>query len=357
MDDAGSGLEQSFAYQVAAAEAFGSPFAAASLRIMLGDIQAGGPFARLTQAWRAESTRALIKAAAPLRLLGGLHYLALSDLAPGLAAEFPAARPRTDPVALGREIVGAGEAHGDILSKFAASPPQTNEVRRSIGLLGGFLTVAQRTGAPLRCLEIGASAGLNLNWDRYFYDLGGLGRWGDPDSPLRLETDWGGGPPPLLGAARVAERAGCDRAPLDLSDPDQALRLQAYVWADQSDRLARLRAAITIARRHPPPVEIADAAVWAERMTAPRTGMATVLYHSVVWFYLGTETQGAIQAAIRRAAAAANAQAPFAWLRMEPQSADPGALMGLRLTLWPGGVDRMLASVHPHGACVSWASA
>ena len=46
------------------------------------------------------------------------------------------------------------------LAAFMAHEPQTNEVRRSICHIGGFLEVALATGLlPLRCFEIAASAG------------------------------------------------------------------------------------------------------------------------------------------------------------------------------------------------------
>ena len=230
-------------------------------------------------------------------------------------------------------------------------------MRRSLCLIGGFLTVARETGLPLRCLEIGASAGLNLNWDRYAYDLGPLGAWGDPASPVRIDGEWTGEAPPFDVACEVAERAGCDRAPVDVADADQALRLQAYIWADQPERLARLRGAITLARRFTPALEAEDAGVWSRRMASPRPGLATVLFHSVVWSYLPHETREGVRQAIRAAAAEARPDRPFAWLKMEPVSADPAAPMDLRLTLWPGGAERYLARVHPHGANVSWLGA
>jgi hypothetical protein len=352
--DPWAGLDGAFNFQIATSEAMGSPFTAEVMRIMLADARAGGPFAGLVQPWLGQDARALIEAAAPLRLLGGLNSLVLSGADPALAAEFPAAKPQTDPAALRQRLVEAASAHADVLARFRLSPPQTNEVRRSLCLIGGFLTVAGETGLPLRCLELGASAGLNMNWDRYRYDLGPLGAWGDPASPVLIDGEWEGPSPPFAVQARVAERAGCDQAPIDVADPEQALRLESFVWADQPDRIARLRGAIDLARRFPPPIAAEDAGAWARRVVKPQAGVATVLYHSVVWSYLSAETRAEVEAAIRFAGEAASAEAPFAWLRMEPET---GAAMSVRLTSWPGGTERGLAHVHPHGAKVLWLGA
>jgi hypothetical protein len=119
-------------------------------------------------------------------------------------------------------------------------PVQTNERARCAGLLGGFLEIARRSGLPLRLLEVGASAGLNLRFDSYRDE-----RWGPADSGVvrsRLS-----GRPPLDGSVRVVARAGCDARPVDPCSEEGRLTLTAYVWADQQERLERLRAALTVA--------------------------------------------------------------------------------------------------------------
>lgn len=152
----------------------------------------------------------------------------------------------------------------------------------------------------------------------------------------------------------MVSRAACDQAPLDVNDDDTALRLQAYVWADQPARLARLRGAIAIARSTPATVEAADAGAWTESRLAPSEGRATVLFHSVMWQYMPRETQKTVSEAIHTAASAATAAAPFAWLRMEPDPSQEGFPMAVRLTIWPDGQNYHLANVHPHGAWVEW---
>jgi hypothetical protein len=283
----------------------------------------------------------------PLRFIGALHDLVLGEDAPEFAGAFPG-----DADAVIRRLPDLLERRSAAIASFMTTPPQTNEVNRSTCLLGGFLTVAKETGLPLRTFELGASAGLNLNWDRYAYDLGEVGRWGDPASPVKLGARWRGAPPPLEAEIRVLERRGVDRDPIDLRQPLAARRLQAYVWPDQAQRLGRLRAAIALALQAGVVVEQADAADWAERRVDLAPGATSVLYHSIVWQYLPPATQARLLSVIRRAADEASDQAPFAWLRMEADASFRRC--ELKLDLWPRGEGRLLANVHPHGAEVEW---
>jgi hypothetical protein len=81
-----------------------------------------------------------------------------------------------------------------------------------------------------------------------------------------------------------------------------------------------------------------------------------VLYHSIAWEYFPEETKVQIQAAVEAAGQRADAESPFAWLRLEPPAgaAPGGAQPELRLTLWPGGRERCLAQAHTHGPPVRW---
>lgn len=337
-------------FQAKACRGLGSAFSGELLdRAIAGEL---GPLDGLFAPWNGQGASRHLKEATPLRLLGFLHAVALAEPDGALARQYPAATGRPDWSALaeaGRAIL---RERRDEAAAFMASPPQTNEVGRSFCLAPGFQVIAARTGLPLRLFEIGASAGLNLRFDRYAYDFAGQA-WGEPGSAVRLDNDWRG-PPPPLAAVEVVERAGCDQAPVDVADPAQALRLQAYVWPDQARRLARLRGAIAIATANPARLAKADAALWTAARFKPRAGTASVLYHSVMWQYMPQDTQQAVRAAIEGAGAAAGPDSPVAWLRMEPNPDRPQWPMELRLTLWPGGGEQHLADVHPHGTWAEW---
>ena len=340
-------LERMFRTQAEICASFGSPFYAALAGRVAGDLGELGP---IFAPWQGQTIEALLGAAVSLRFLGALHDLALSGDDPAVSAAFP---PVSDADAAWEAARMAIARDPERFEAFMAHEPQTNEVRRSACLLPGFLTVAAETGLPLACLELGASAGLNQLWNRYAYDYGEAGRWGDPASPLTLDSAWTGPAPPWGARVEVASTAACDRKPIDLADPLLRRRLKAYLWPDQTERIVRFDAAVGMALAAGTRVERADAAEWTLARAAPREGLATVVFHSIFWQYLPAETQAALRAALETHGAVATPTAPLAWLRMEPVEGQAFPIE-LRLTLWPGGEDRKLATVHAHGANVTW---
>jgi hypothetical protein len=345
-------LSRAMRLQSEACVRLGSPFYGALLLLIADDIDAGGPAAVLMAPWAKADLKALFDDAVQLRLLGALHDLVLSGDEPALSAAWPQSGRETDPQAAWAAARGALVRWRDRVADFMTHEPQTNEVGRSAGLAPGFLTISAETGLPIRAFEIAASAGLNQNWDRYAYRFGEAA-WGDPHSPVQIVVEWTGPAPPTDAAVQVIERAACDRRPIDLTDSVQRRRLLAYVWPDQLERLTRIRAAIDLALELGVTVETADAIDWTARTAAPRPGAVTVVYHSVFWQYMPPASQTALARTIADLGAQATAEGPFAWLRMEPPP-DQMSSMEVRLTLWPGGQDRILATIHPHGAWVKW---
>ena len=293
-------------------------------------------------------------AAYPIRLLGGVHRMVLSGAAPTLAAHFPTTGGDGDAQAAWPHYRALLATRPEPLLDTLTRPPQTNEVGRSASLAGGLAVVAGRTGLPLRLLEIGTSAALNLRLDRYWYEQGGAG-WGDPDSAVRFVDLWSPARPPFEAAVVIATRRGCDRDPIDASRDEAALTLLSYVWPGQEARFDALRDALAIAAAFPVDVDRADADVWLPRQLADvHEGHATVVMHSVFWQYLATETQDSIVASLGAAGDRATCDAPLAWLRLEPSA--KGTSTELRLTTWPGGDEALLAKAGFHAGPVRWLS-
>jgi hypothetical protein len=339
-------LVAAFEAQAQACAAAGSPLYGALLNGAAADLAAGGAVADVV----ADDDEEPYTSALALRFMGAVHRLVLEGRAPELAARYPTVGgvpERSDPVPL---LLATVAEHRAELRQRLPAGVQTNEVGRSAVLVGGYARVAARCGLPLRLLEIGASAGLNLRFDHYHYDTG-PGRFGDPTSPVRFQGVWEGDPPDLSAPLQVAERRGCDRCPVDPTTEEGRITLLSYVWADQADRVARLEAAIEVARRVPASIERSDAAPWLEaHLAVPAPGTATVVAHTIVVQYLTPQGRRRVLAAIEAAGAGAHDGAPVAWLRMEPA----GERAELRLTTWPGGHEELMASAGYHGRPIRW---
>jgi hypothetical protein len=340
-----------FARQARYCDEHGSVFTARLLRGLIRAIREEAPILQTVATWQGDP----MNDALPLRVAGALHALVLDGDAPELARHYPGGDREGDEPGLQLAAVDALTSHAHVLSDYLASPPQTNEVGRSAVLLGGFMAIAAQTGLPLRLFELGASAGLNMNWDRYRYCLDNE-VMGDASSSLTLTPIWQGELPPAV-LPEVVARAACDRSPIDLSSAAQRRRLRAYVWADQSSRLQQLNAALDVAARHPVHVEQADAPEWTEHMLAAPLpeGVATVIYHTIFWTYLPAEAQARIESAIRKAGQAATVSAPLAWLRLE--LSDFHSHPRLLLSLWPGPQNLHLADAQAHGNAIFWHAA
>ncbi|HXW46682.1 MAG TPA: DUF2332 family protein [Streptosporangiaceae bacterium] len=326
----------------------GSPLYGDLLAWAAEDLLDGGPVADLL----AGHFDARPSSVLALRMLGGAHALALSGRAPGLAAWYPSAGGQVDaepgsPHAWAALRQTLAEQR-DALLPWLERPPQTNEVGRAAALIGGLLYLVADASLPVRLVEVGASAGLNLRAD-LFCVLGDSGSYGDPLSPVVLTHAWQGCAPPD-GVVRVIERTGGDLAPLDPVTPEGRLTLTAYVWPDQADRLARLRGAFAVAEQVPADLR-AESATDTVARTELADGTWTVLWHSIFRQYLDQDQRSELADGVARLAAAATRQARFAYLYLE-QTRSGGC--PVTLTTWPGGQRMVLGSASPHGIPVDW---
>lgn len=259
------------------------------------------------------------------------------------------------PADTAERIVAALHRHAAALLPWLDGPPQTNEAGRSWAYAAAMLWLAAQ-GCPdtFALYELGSSAGINLMLAHYRFDLGGVGV-GPQGAKMRINPDWRG-PAPPDARFRIIAAEGCDVRPVDLTDPAQALRLRAYIWPELTERFARLDAAIDLARESKPRIANKGAGDFvAEMLARPATpGVTRLVVHSVVWQYLSAGERAAITAAIEAAGAAATADTPLAWVRLEANRDTHRHELTVRH--WPGGAEaRNLATAHPHGAWVEWA--
>lgn len=184
--------------------------------------------------------------------------------------------------------------HRDELSDLLRSRrTQTNEPGRCAVLLPVFGQLPQ----PLALLEVGAAAGLCLLIDRYGYEYEGRRLGGDR---VVFECTPHGSVPLPDKLPEVVWRAGIDLEPIDLDSADAVRWLEMLVWPEEHDRLARLRAAIEIAREERPQVIQGNLLDRLQDVAAEAPRDATlVIFHTAVLAYLSAAERERFQDQVR----------------------------------------------------------
>lgn len=350
MDDGtsfGGNVREAFDNQIGYCEQNDATITARIVRALRDalDDGAAGPFLSRIRDWPGVA----LADGLPLRAAGALHGLHLSGRAPVLAAIY--AGHAADDLATVRDVASA---NSEWLLPWLDGPPQTNEAGRSSGFAAAMLWLADQGLPPsFEPFEIGSSAGINLMMDRFAWDLGGV-RVGVSDPVLTLKPGWRGAAPPSR-PIRIGTPVGCDISPLQLTDPEEALRLKAFIWPEHTERFHRLEAAIAEAARRPPALIRMRAADFVEQQLSAEQaeGTTRVLVHSIVWQYLPEGEKQRITAAMEAAGARATRDRALAWIALE---ADRVAMAhGLQVRFWPSrGETHRLAAAHAHGAWLKW---
>lgn len=223
---------------------------------------------------------------------------------------------------------------------------QTNEPGRCATLLPLFCQLRQ----PLALLEVGAAAGLCLLVDHYAYDYGGelLG-----DDGVVFECALHGDVPVPRRLPEVVWRAGIDLEPIDLDDLDAVRWLEALVWPEEHDRMARLRSAVEIARKERPRVVRANLLDAMDDLAAEAPRDATlVVFHTAVLAYLTWAERERFTSQVRRTRAQ--------WISSEGANVVPGLpiprvtpVNGSYFVIGSNG-QRSVAFCDGHGRWLQW---
>jgi hypothetical protein len=300
----------------------------------------------------------------PLMMLAAVHDLVLAGQLPELAAVYRGDGPVDAAPPLFRAAV---LDHRDyVLGVLHERYVQTNECGRASPLALGLAAAAASVGEPDALIDAGASAVLNLLYDRYRLEVGDHGVWGDPGSPVVCGCVVRGRPSRPVRFVDVRLRVGLDRAPVDIADPSGARWLLACTWPD-TGRLERTRAAIDIAASSPPDIRTGDLVTGIGPLLDELDGNRPVcVVTSWTLGYLDAEQRKGFVEAL----AGAGAARPIAWLSLEHPGTVRGidgataptmtftagpSLVGLT-TFGPDGIEsqRALAHVHPHGSALEW---
>ena len=336
-----------FLFQAGIARQMGSEFMARLFEATSRQLHVAPGTAQMIAEWPGDPRADNVA----LRLGGGLHALARKQATTGLAALYRNLDGDFD------QVVAEVMRQEDVaIAEWLRSTPQTNEVGRSAAIWAALLVAATRHPPTFELLELGSSAGLNLNLDLYGYELGGQ-RSGDPRSPVVLKPEWRGAPPPPPASINIRGARGVDLAPLDVRDAAARDGGAASGGRDAPARAAGGARARASAAGHPPAVDHGDAAAWiVNQLAVAQDQLVTrVVFHSIVLQFLSDAARTEVTEAIKAAGHRATAERPLVWIVFEWDPARKAAV--LSLTSWPDGVSHELATCQVHGGWIDWAGA
>ena len=295
---------------------------------------------------------------APNMLFAAVQYLLLSENQHPLAAHYPiiSGEPRPSTPAFPRFRDFCLQHRDRIVELIATRRTQTNVVRRCTCLLPAFSIVCQETPSPLALIDLGASAGLNLNFDRYAYsyqrDSREVLQWGPTEARVRLEAELRGDGvlPPIPSSIPMASRDGIDLDPVDLANPDQLLWLRALIWPEHLERHQQLIDAAAEFEHDDIRMHAGDASRVLPALieSVPREH-ALVVYSTIALYQFPRESRQRIVDTLNHASAAR----PVWQIALEGN--DPE----LSITCYRNRVGKteLLADASPHGWWIEWRSA
>ncbi|MXV62325.1 DUF2332 family protein [Natronorubrum sp. JWXQ-INN-674] len=291
----------------------------------------------------------------PELLLAAVHSLLLDGRDHPLVDFYPSCGGTAedgDPVPSFRDFCATNEDR--LRSIVATRRCQTNDVGRSAVLRPAFEYVAETAGTEtVAQIELGSSAGLNLNWDRYRYEYIDDGAVGPSDAPVTIETAVRGDrrPPVSRAVPTVAYRRGIDLNPLDASVEADARWLRALIHPNRVRRHDRLEAALEVAREHRPPLTEGDAVddLLSHLSDAPDDA-ALVVYSTHVLYQLEAETLAALRSLLSRY----SRDQRVYWLSIDPDE-DLGT-PAYRLVTFDDGIatETRLARFESYGKWIRW---
>ena len=289
--------------------------------------------------------------AIPLRFAAALHRVVLEGKDDRLARHYPSVggKPREDFTA---DVIAYMRDHIEEIDSALTQHVQTNEIGRSVVPLVISHWITQFGVTQFDYLEIGASAGLNVNFDKYYACYGHL-RMGDPASTVRFMGDWFANAPLVpKTSAQIQRRRGVDISPLHITDSDEQKRLLSFIWPDQIHRFTRTQQALDIASSHPVVIDQESAELWIAPQLDISQNRPTVVFHSIVWQYLGRDRQAKLRDVLAQKGRERTQDAPLFWARMEPA----GDVADIRVTVWNGAEQQeyVLATIGYHGQNMTW---
>lgn len=286
-------------------------------------------------------------------LMAAAHLLVLRDPDLPFARFFASVRGEDvePPQGAGAEFGAFCADHRDAITQILRERlVQTNAPGRGAALRLAMHELTHRIHGPVTFLEIGPSAGIQLRFDRWALHTASR-RFGPADAPLTLRPEWRADQPPpdLDRIPPVRDRLGVDLHPVDASDPEQRLWLQALVWPEHRDRFVELATALDAVAADPPTILRGDAIEMLPRLDGETFGddIPLVVFHAMVRMHVPADRRAAFDAAI--VALGRRRRVLHLSLEIPPQCSPYDRSAPLLALRDSQGVDRALALAEGHG--------
>ncbi len=195
----------------------------------------------------------------PNLLFAAVHYLLLQNSTHQLAQYYPSiyknGSPKAVPFSVFQNFCEQHET--EIKHLLATKSVQTNAPNRCAYLMPIFVHIAkQHPDKELVLLDIGASAGLNLQWNSYHYEYSNGQKFGDAASGVKIKTKIRNNSADFncQSFPKKVTSIGIDKNPVNLYQEETSLWLKALIWPDETERFKRLSAAIELTKKQDPEI-------------------------------------------------------------------------------------------------------
>ena len=122
---------------------------------------------------------------------------------------------------------------------------QTNVISRCSYLMPIFSKIISEENKPATIIDIGTSAGLTLNFDKYEYWYNDKKVAGKSNVVVKSRI-LGSSVPAIYPITQPLQKIGIDQNPIDPTDKDEILWLKALVWADKVERFVNMDEALQL---------------------------------------------------------------------------------------------------------------
>lgn len=180
----------------------------------------------------------------PNAFLAAVHFFVLKNEQASLAQYYPSVTGQeTEAIPFNLFKAFVQQHQQEIVNLIQHRIVQTNVLTRCNYLLPVFSNVLYQTDEPATIIDIGASTGLNLNFDHYEYYYNDEKVYGNSRVKLHCVIK-DGNIPTVRPFKSPIRKIGIDQYLIDLTGVDDLIWLQALIWPDQTERFTMLKEAL-----------------------------------------------------------------------------------------------------------------